>query len=153
MAEPAGERVIVGYKLVKAAAVLLLGTALLTLGPTVAGVELRALAAAARHHAAPAWSIALADWLVREATGRNTVVVGLAALLDGVSSGFEGWALRRRFPWAPWLIVGSTSTLLPFEVTVLLRHPSLVRAGLLALNLLIVGYLVWRRLAARRAAT
>lgn len=142
-----GVRLIVGYKIAKAGAELLLGALLLTLGSASLAEGLRAVALTVRHHAAEAWSIELAERLVQVAAGRN-LVVALALLLDGVSSLVEGWALHRRYRWSRWLIVGATSCLLPFEVVALIRHLAPGRVVLLLGNALIVAYLIQRRVAA-----
>jgi uncharacterized membrane protein (DUF2068 family) len=113
--------------------------------------ELRAVALSIQHHATAAWSIALAHRLVQAATARTIVVVALAALFDGVLSAVEGWALYRRYRWSGWLVVGTTTSLLPFETLQLVRRLSAGRVALLIVNALIVVYLVRDRLAASRA--
>jgi uncharacterized membrane protein (DUF2068 family) len=148
-----GLRLIVGYKLVKALAELLLGVVLLFLGLAGLADHLQAVALSFRHHAAEAWSIALADRLVRAATERNLLVVALASILDGVVSSVEGWALHRRYGWSRWLVVGATACLLPFEVAALVRHLTAGRIALLSMNALIVVYLVLRRVAGARDST
>ena len=56
----------------------------------------------------------------------------------------EGWALHRRFRWAPWLVVVAGSTLIPFEVVELARRPRPGRVAILVVNLVIIAYLVAR---------
>jgi uncharacterized membrane protein (DUF2068 family) len=142
-AEPIGLRVIVGYKFAKAGLEILLGTLLLFFASAHVE-ELRALAANLRHHAAAAWSIALAEELVDAASGRKLVVAGLAAVFDGVLSAVEGWALVRRYRWGGWLVVVTTSSLVPFELIALARHLSPGRIVLLLVNAVIVLYLIRR---------
>ncbi len=60
---------------------------------------------------------------------------GLLELVEGV-----GLWLRKR--WAEWLTVIATSALVPFEVYELIHRANALKAGGLAVNLLIVGYLV-----------
>jgi uncharacterized membrane protein (DUF2068 family) len=142
---PVGLRVIVGYKLAKAVAGLALGVTLLALGPDRAGDALEALASSVRRHAVQAWSLALGRLLARAAAEEAMGVVAVAALLDGCFSAFEAWALHLRLWWSPWLIIVSTSALLPVEVVALVRNPGAGRVGLLVVNAAIVGYLAWRR--------
>ena len=56
----------------------------------------------------------------------------------------EGWALHRRFRWAPWLVVVATGSLLPFEVVELVRRPHALRLAVFVVNLTIVCYLATR---------
>jgi uncharacterized membrane protein (DUF2068 family) len=148
-----GVRLIVGYKLAKAAAALSLGVLLLFLGSAGLAHELREVAAALRHHFAAAWSVELSEALVRAAGGRHLLVVAVALLLDGVSSLVEGWALHRRYRWSRWLIVAATSALLPFEVLSLFRRLSLGRFAILLVNAAIVAYLARRRVEPARGST
>jgi uncharacterized membrane protein (DUF2068 family) len=149
----AGLRLIVGYKLVKAAAGLAIGVLILTLMSFGLAEHLQAFALTVRNHAAEAWSIALAKWLTNAATSRRLLVIALACLLDAVFSAFEAWALRRRYRWSGWLIVAATSALLPFEAVALAKHFTAGRAVLAAANVLIVLYLVRLELSDRRGVT
>ncbi len=67
--------------------------------------------------------------------GSAAVAYGLLELVEGV-----GLWLRKR--WAEWLTVVATSLLVPLELHELVRHPSLFKAAGLAVNILIVAYLV-----------
>jgi uncharacterized membrane protein (DUF2068 family) len=140
-----GLRLIVGYKFAKAAVALLLGVLILSFASAGLADELRTIAMNVRNHATAAWSVALAKWLMNAATSRNLRVVAIASLLDAGASLFEGWALHRRFGWSRWLVVFTTSSLLPFEIVVIVRHFSVGRVALIAVNLLIVVYLVRHR--------
>ena len=133
---------IVGYKLVKAVAEIVLAIVLVTVAFAGGAHALREFATRIREHATAAWSIALAERLVRAATGRHLQVAALASFLDGVFSFIEGWALHRRFAWSRWLIVGATSALVPFEIVSLVHRHSAGRFVLLCLNAAIVVYLV-----------
>jgi len=75
----------------------------------------------------------------------------LALLLDGVLTLGEGWALYRRFTWAPWLVVIATGSLLPFEVFELGRRPRAGRLLIFLGNLGVVCYLAVRAARALRA--
>jgi uncharacterized membrane protein (DUF2068 family) len=136
-----GLRLIVGYKIVKAALELSFGVLLLIVGPAGLVQDVRGVALHFQHHATAAWSTALAERLVHATTEQHVLVVAVASLVDGVWSALEGWALHRRYPWARWLVVAATSSALPFEVVALVRHLSELRSALLLVNAGIVLYL------------
>jgi uncharacterized membrane protein (DUF2068 family) len=54
----------------------------------------------------------------------------------------EGIGLWLEFTWAAYLTVVSTGLLLPFELYEVIEQVSILRIGVLLLNLAIVGYLV-----------
>src|SRR4051812_29943177 len=54
----------------------------------------------------------------------------------------EGIGLWLEFTWAAYLTVASTSLLLPFELYEIIEQVSVLRIGVLLLNLAIVAYLV-----------
>jgi uncharacterized membrane protein (DUF2068 family) len=148
---PVGVRLIVLYKLVKAA--LQATGAIVLLILILAGItdHVHELVTQLRQHTASGWSIALAGLLVT-ATTRHGVYLAMAALAaDAVVSLFEGWALHRRMWWAPWLIVVATGSLLPIEVYEIARHPHLGRVLIFVINLVIVVYLAHRVVRERRA--
>jgi hypothetical protein len=70
------------------------------------------------------WSVLLAELLIRTATVRTLRAIGLAAIIDGVISLIEGWAIYRRLWWSGWLIVCTTSVAIPLEGIAIVRHPS-----------------------------
>jgi uncharacterized membrane protein (DUF2068 family) len=141
-----GVRIIIGYKLGKA--VLQLAAAILLAYGASHGLadRLADFAEKLREHAVHAWSNLVAATLLRFTHhGRHTLWWAVAALAgDGTVSAVEGWALSRGYFWGEWLVVGTTSALLPFEVMALLRHVRLGRLVLFALNVGIVVYLVRR---------
>lgn len=67
----------------------------------------------------------------------GVVSLGYAALLL-----LEGVGLWLERAWAAYLTVISTSLLLPFELYEVIDHATLLRIGVLVLNLVIVFYLV-----------
>jgi Predicted membrane protein (DUF2127) len=69
-------------------------------------------------------------------------VFGVGALAYGVLELVEGVGLWLRQRWAEWLTVVATSLLVPLELYELIRHPSALKAVGLAVNILIVVYLV-----------
>jgi uncharacterized membrane protein (DUF2068 family) len=144
--DAAGVKVVVIYKIVKSAVELLIGCAFLALGSAGLPGEFAKLARAVRRHAAPAWGIALAERLADASTSHHVYVVAMAMIFDGILTGVEGWALYRGFAWGQWLVIGTTSSLLPWEGVTLIRHPSIGRSAILVVNVLIVAYLVRSRI-------
>ena len=139
---------IIAYKLGKGAlwlvfAAIIVGGMRMGLGDRLLG-----LAMALRHHS-QAWSLELADLVVRVATRRGLWTVVVALVADGAFSLLEGWALVHGHWWGPWLVVVGTGSLLPFEVVALVRRPHAVRFVLLAVNLAIVVYLARKALRER----
>jgi len=55
----------------------------------------------------------------------------------------EGLGLLYEMPWAEYLTLTLTVSFLPWELYELVRRPDWVRAGLLAINLGVLAYLVW----------
>jgi uncharacterized membrane protein (DUF2068 family) len=91
----------------------------------------------------------VADLLVRAATPGHIGIAALALAVDGSFALFEGWALRKGFRWAPWLIVIASASFLPWEVYELYRHIRVGRALVLLVNVGIVLYLYRREIRAR----
>lgn len=146
-AEDLALRSIVLYKVVKASVALTAGVVLLALWPFGLPEWIEHLAVRLRHHFVEAWAVHLADWLVKH-TSRHRIELSIAALfIDGTLTSVEGWSLKRRFWWGPWLVVIATGSLLPVEVYEWLRHPRVGRAVLFVVNLAIVLFLAhhaWR---------
>lgn len=141
---PRGLKIIVGYKLSKAVAELLGGSSIFILGSAGLAEKLATVALLARRHATEPWSITLAEKLLDESTARNVFVVAMAMLADSLVTAIEGWALYKRYTWSRWLVVATTSSLVPFEIIALLHHPHAGRASILLINVLIVVYLLRR---------
>ena len=144
-----GVALIIAYKLIKGGlwlvfAVVLVATMRLGLSDRMIG-----FAAHLRHHSG-AWSIKLAELVVRAATRRGLWIITVALVADGALSLLEGWALVHGHWWGPWLVVVATGSLLPFEVLALLRHPHAVRAAVFVANGAIVAYLAHKALRERR---
>lgn len=57
------------------------------------------------------------------------------------------WYVR---PWAEWLAMASGAMYIPFEAADLIRRPTWFRLAVLAINLLIVFYMLMLRLEARK---
>jgi uncharacterized membrane protein (DUF2068 family) len=81
-------------------------------------------------------------------------IVGIGAVGYGLLELVEGFGLWLDQLWAEYLTVIATSLLIPVEIYELVRHPTVWKAGGLALNIVIVVYLVHvlrRHLEQRRA--
>lgn len=77
-------------------------------------------------------------------TPRRLQGLGIAAFIYAALFMVEGiglWSLKR---WGEWITVVITSSLLPVEIYELWHRPSVAKSAVLALNVLIVGYLAWR---------
>jgi len=147
-----GVRVIVVYKLAKAAAELVLA-ALLTV-VLIGGEESRAhdVAIALTRHVTGAWSVELTALIARAAAPHSVELAIVALVLDGALTLGEGWALYRGFTWAPWIVVVTTGSLIPFELFELAHRPRAGRVLIVAANTIIVAYLAARVARARRAS-
>jgi uncharacterized membrane protein (DUF2068 family) len=58
-----------------------------------------------------------------------------------LTEGLGLWFLKR---WAEWLTVIITSSLIPFEIFEIHRHPSIAKVLLLVINIVVVAYLIYR---------
>ncbi len=144
-----GVTLIIAYKLGKGVLWLVFAAVLLATMRLGLGDRMLGFAAHLRHHSG-AWSLRLADLVVRAASRRGLWLIIVALVADGALSLIEGWALVHGHWWGPWLVVVATGSLLPFEVLALLRHPHAVRAALLLANAAIVAYLARKALHERR---
>jgi uncharacterized membrane protein (DUF2068 family) len=54
-----------------------------------------------------------------------------------------GLSMQRR--WAEYLTVIATGILIPYEAYEVIRHPTILKAGALVLNVAVVGYLTYRK--------
>ncbi len=144
-AEAAGVRLILLYKLIKA--VLQVAAAVVLLYGARHGLtaKLTYFAEQLRHHAVYAGSNLLARAILKFTHARHGITwTAYAALGDAALSAVEGYALWRGYTWGEWLVVGTTASLIPFEIYALSRHVRVGRVILLVLNLVIVAYLVNR---------
>jgi uncharacterized membrane protein (DUF2068 family) len=139
-----GLRLIVLYKVLKACGELLLAVVLGALLVGGSADRVHALAAGLRGHLTAAWALRLTELLTSVATPRNVELTAGALVLDGALTLCEGWALYRNFAWAPWVVVISTGSLLPFEALEFARRPRAGRLLILVVNLAIVWYLAGR---------
>jgi uncharacterized membrane protein (DUF2068 family) len=58
-----------------------------------------------------------------------------------LTEGIGLWLLKR---WAEWFTAIITSSLVPLEVYEIFRHPTALKIVVLAINVAIVGYLIYR---------
>ena len=75
----------------------------------------------------------------------HVTLLAISAILYAALEGTEGIGLAMRRRWAEYLTVIATGTLIPYEVYEVVRHVTLFKAGALALNLAVVGYLAYRK--------
>jgi uncharacterized membrane protein (DUF2068 family) len=82
--------------------------------------------------------------VVRKIKANEDVVFGSVALAYGALEGVEAYGLWTRKRWAEWLTVFATALLLIPEVIELAKGASFLKVAGLVVNLLVVGYLIWR---------
>lgn len=121
----------------------------------------------------PGWNDAALDWLgqlalnhghrlaaalaervlpyLGEASPGRLLVVALGAFLYAGVFVVEGVGLWRCRRWAEYLTILVTASLLPLEIVALHRRLTLFRAGMLALNSVVIGYLLWQLWVTRAA--
>jgi uncharacterized membrane protein (DUF2068 family) len=140
---PDGLRLIGGYKLGKAVLLLAVGCGLLEL--------LRSDVAECLER----WSESLwldpGNHLLREFISRVAAIdrrylaaIGFGTIATALLNAVEGVGLWLQKPWAEYLTVIATASLLPFEAISIIEKPRLTRFVVALLNLAILGYLVHR---------
>lgn len=77
------------------------------------------------------------------------LLLALGAIVYALLEGIEVWGLWRELLWVELLIVVETAALLPYDGWELARAPSIVKVLSIAINILIVWYLVVRYLRKR----
>src|SRR5690349_18820979 len=75
----------------------------------------------------------------------NVRLLALAALAYSTVRFIEAYGLWRLRAWAEWFAILSGGVYLPFEVYELVRHPTVVKAGVFIVNAALVAYLVYVR--------
>jgi uncharacterized membrane protein (DUF2068 family) len=148
---PFGVRLIVAYKFGKAALELGAAVAVPLAAAHTLPHDLVRLSLVLHEHLSARWSH-LYQAVLSAATTSHLRVLTLALAFDGLSSLVEGWAVWRRRPWAPWLIVVATGSLVPIEVALILERPTGMKIFILAVNVATVAYMFHLRLQARHAA-
>ncbi|HUM09935.1 MAG TPA: DUF2127 domain-containing protein [Myxococcaceae bacterium] len=140
--DEAALRAIITYKWVKGVVQLVLATTLAIALALGLSDELAEWAHAFRNHSTRAYAIVLGRALERATSARGLHITLLALFLDGAVTCVEGWALQRRHRWGPWLVVGVTGSLLPFEVYELFHHFRWIRLVVLLVNAAVVAFLL-----------
>jgi uncharacterized membrane protein (DUF2068 family) len=84
-----------------------------------------------------------------DVTDTKLLVIACMAFLYSVIRFFEAYGLWRARPWAEWLAMISGGIYVPFEVFDLIHKPTIIRGGILLINLIVVAYMVYLRLYAR----
>lgn len=97
-------------------------------------------------HATGALMLKLAEMALSPAGVHRVRLGALALLADGLFTLFEGYALVRRWTFAPWLVVIATASFIPWEIARLIRVVHLGRVVALVLNLAVVAYLAYQAL-------
>ncbi|MDQ6790893.1 MAG: DUF2127 domain-containing protein [Candidatus Dormibacteraeota bacterium] len=75
----------------------------------------------------------------------HLLALAVAGLLYGGLEALEGFGLLLRRRWAEYLVLVATVAFIPVEIEELATRPSVFKAVALLANLLIVGYLIWRK--------
>jgi uncharacterized membrane protein (DUF2068 family) len=135
-------RMIGAFKLVKALALILVGVGALKLVHTDVAALLatwvpRMGLGPASHDIGRVMlkATALTPTHIREVGFGSFVYAGLFA-----TEGIGLWLLK---PWAEWMTIVMTSSLVPVEIWEIVRHPRWIKVAVLVVNLVLVGYLVW----------
>jgi uncharacterized membrane protein (DUF2068 family) len=139
-----GMLVLIGaFKLAKAVLIVAVALDLLRLGPT--GLVATVTWWAARVHIDPYGAhFAQVVSAIAGLGGWNVKAVSAALLAYGGLFVIEGVGLVLHRRWAEYFTVIVTGSFIPLEVYELVRRPDAGRAALLAVNVAIVWYLVWR---------
>ncbi|WP_394827688.1 DUF2127 domain-containing protein [Pendulispora albinea] len=138
---PSGLRIIIAYKYIKGGATLVLAILVWIVALGGSGAALAEMVSRHLHHLAHPWAYRLGDAIVRALSGHYLMIAATVLSADGTFTLLEGWALHHGAWWGPWLVVASTSLLLPPEIVALARHASAVRGAVLVINGIIVVYL------------
>ena len=78
-----------------------------------------------------------------DVTAHRLKQIGVATFLYAGLRVTEGVGLVMEKTWAEYLTVGVTMSFLPWELFEICRRPDLIRIGLFAVNLIVLGYLLW----------
>lgn len=84
------------------------------------------------------------QWTLHEAGALHTNTIlgaSLSLFLLGGLALFEAYGLHMRKKWGEWLTVISTSLFIPYEIYILIAHPSIIKLSILVFNCAIVYYL------------
>ena len=84
--------------------------------------------------------------IVDKATDKGLWIVASGALVYSVVRFIEAYGLWHERDWAEWFALLSGCLYLPYEIYSLFHHPDLLKWGVLAINVLIVLYMLRLRM-------
>lgn len=144
---PAGLRLIIAYKVVKAPLMLALGVALL-----IDGHQTLHFAQRLAFELSEGGRLLgrVAHFIRAHANLSVARKAAVACLFDGVTTAFEGFCLIIGKPWGEWVVIAGLACLIPFEIASLAMHHTWGRLVVLVINVAVVAYLIHRRLQAHR---
>lgn len=134
-------RLIALFKLVKAAMLIALGVGALTLRHDHSWLATWIHALAADPHGKYATEL-LAK--VSSLDARTMMSIGVGSLIYSSVFLTEGIGLMLRKPWAELLTVIVTTSFIPLEIYELVEHPTWAKVAVIAVNVAVVPYLLWR---------
>lgn len=136
-----GLRLIIFFKVVKMIVLIALG---------ISGLVMSKSRLYVTAHEAVDWvGIAAARKAVHQLldiSDKRVRLMALGSLAYAAVFACEAWFLHRRKVWAEWFTVAVTASLLPFEIYELVHHFTIGKVVTLIVNILVVIYLVIRRL-------
>lgn len=144
---PLALQIIIGYKVIKAVAVLALALTL-TLASGYAFEHARHWTRNLLEHGGLLHQAAL--WMQNHLTIGTVKTVRLLAWLDGITTAVEAGLLISGKSWGEWLVVAGLAALLPFEMRAAILHARVAHYVVLIANTAIVLYLVHRQLEKHR---
>ena len=136
-------KIIAVFKLVKTLLLVAVGLGSLKLLDPGAAETADRWASALAWRLGPRAASAVRDG-VSNLTDSRLRLIGIVAILYAGLFGVEGVGLWMGKRWAEYLTIIATSSFVPFEIYELTRHASWQRGATLGINLLVVGYLVWK---------
>ena len=144
-----GLRAVASFEAAKGALALLAGSGLLLLWPGDGNAQALADVFARHLHLDPGRLHGGVIGQALQETGAHLRWIALGSIAYATLRFTEAYGLWRERTWAEWFGVVSGLVYVPFDFMEIARRPGLPSFSMLALNLLIVGYLA-RRLAQRR---
>ena len=141
---PRGPRVmqlIIAWKVLKGCVLLMAGVALTLALWRGQGAALHAFALSLREQVTARLAIELAEAFVRAATPGYLSLTSVALGLNGTVILVEAWLLHRGTRLAIWVVVLTSSVLIPWELYEVFAHFRILRVVLLVLNVVVVTYL------------
>ena len=136
-------RIIALFKVVKALLLAGVGLGSLKLLNPAAAVAAERWASALAWRLGPRYASAVQAGVSNLEDSKLRLIAVIAFLYAGLFAveGVGLWMTRR---WAEYLTIIATTSFVPFEIYELFRHASWQRSATLGINLLVVGYLVWK---------